>query len=51
MMQKFGQIVNLEELEMVTANEQLEELKEKFRQHEALYTREIQKWYVSKRGV
>jgi len=47
MMQKFGRIVNLEELEMVTVNRQLEELKEKLRQHEALYAKEIMKWDVS----
>ena len=47
MLLKFGRIVNLEKLEMVTVNRLLEELKEKYRQTEMFCDREISQWEIA----
>ena len=47
MMLKFGRTVNLEELETVSVNRTLEELKEKYRQNESISSNELKQWEVS----
>ena len=47
MLQKFGRVVDLEKLEQVTVNRQIEELKDKLRQHEMMCADDISKWDVS----
>ena len=47
MIQKFGQIVDLEKLETVTVNRQVEELKERLRVTEIQCSSEVARWDVS----
>ena len=47
MTDKFGRIVDLEKLETVTVNRNVEELKEKLRDNETQYSKELQSWTVS----
>lgn len=47
MILKFGRIVNLEEIEQVTVNRQVEELKEKLRVNEIECSDDLKRWEVS----
>lgn len=46
MILKFGRIVNLEEIEQVTVNRQVEELKEKLRATEVECSDDLKSWEV-----
>ena len=48
MILKFGRLVDLEELEQVTVNRQVEELKEKLRTTEIECSADLKRWEVSR---
>lgn len=51
MILKFGRLVDLEELEQVTVNRQVEELKEKLRVTEIECSEDLKRWEVGRRPL